>query len=138
MLDFDINWLAVLAAAVAAFVIGSLWYSSVLFGKIWQSEVKMSDDDIRSGNMPIIFGSTFIMAAIQATLFAAAVAGLLGADPSFGDVILFSAVIGIAWVATSFATGYLFERRTMTLWLINAGYNVVLFLAFGVIIGLWK
>lgn len=138
MLDFDINWLAVLVATIAAFVIGSLWYSPVLFGRTWQREVNMSDDDMRSGNMVMLFGATFIMAAIQAILFAAVVAGTLGADPAFGDVLLFSAIIGVGWIATSFATGYLFERRSMTLWLINAGYNVALFLAFGVIIGLWQ
>jgi hypothetical protein len=134
MLDFDINWLAVLAATIVSFVIGSLWYSPLLFSKVWQRESKLSDEDIRSGNMPMIFGTTFVLAGVAAILFAA----LLGPEPELGDALLFGLIVGAGWIATSFATGYLFERRSLTLWLINAGYNVVLFLAFGLIIGLWK
>ena len=134
MLDFDINWLAVLAATIASFVIGFLWYSPLLFSKIWQREAKLSDEDIRSGNMPVIFATTFVMAGVATILFAA----ILGPEPELGDALLFGLIIGAGWIATSFATGYLFERRSLTLWAINAGYNVVLFLAFGLIIGLWK
>lgn len=31
----DIHWLAVLAAATATMVLGALWYSPLLFGKLW-------------------------------------------------------------------------------------------------------
>jgi hypothetical protein len=31
----DVNWLAVIAGAVAAFIVGWLWYSPILFGKTW-------------------------------------------------------------------------------------------------------
>lgn len=133
MLDFDINWLAVLVATLAAFGIGALWYSPVLFGTVWQSEVKLTEADISSANMPLTFGTTFVLAAVQAILFAA----LLGPAPELGDALLLAVIIGVGWIATSFATGYLFERRSMTLWQINAGYNVALFLVFGLIIGLW-
>jgi len=52
----DINWLSVLVASVSAFAIGSLWYLSFLLGKAWQKELKLSDDDIKNANMPMIFG----------------------------------------------------------------------------------
>ena len=32
----DVNWLAVLAAAISAFLLGGLWYSPALFQKTWQ------------------------------------------------------------------------------------------------------
>ena len=38
----EVNWLAVLAATVAAFVLGGLWYSPVLFGKRWQAAAASS------------------------------------------------------------------------------------------------
>ncbi len=137
MIDFDINWLAVLAAAIASFVIGFFWYSPMLFSKAWQREAKLTDEDISGGNLPLIFGSTFVAAAIGVILFAAVVRGTLGPEPAVGDTVLLGLVIGAGWVGTTFATGYLFERRSFTLWLINAGYNVVLFLVYGLIIGLW-
>ena len=137
MLDFDVNWWAVVAATIASFVIGFLWYSPILFSRVWQREAKLSDEDIAGGNMPLIFGTTFVVAAIAVVLFAAAVRAGLGAEPEIGDTVVFGLVVGAGWVATTFATSYLFERRSFTLWLINAGYNVVLFLVYGVIIGLW-
>ena len=32
---YPINWLAVLFATLASFIIGWLWYSNILFGKVW-------------------------------------------------------------------------------------------------------
>lgn len=133
MLDFDVNWLAVAVAVIAAFAVGMVWYSPILFGKIWQREAKLTDADIAAGNMVLIFGTTAVMAAVAAVLFAAH----LGPEPELSDSVLFGLIVGAGWVATSFATGYLFERRSFTLWLINAGYNVALFLAIGLIIGVW-
>ena len=40
-----INWLAVLAAAVAYFMIGGLWYSKVLFGSKWASLTGLDMND---------------------------------------------------------------------------------------------
>jgi hypothetical protein len=31
----DLNWLVVLVAAVAYFVLGALWYAPPVFGKVW-------------------------------------------------------------------------------------------------------
>ena len=33
----DLNWLAVLVAALAYFAIGALWYAPPLFGKAWMA-----------------------------------------------------------------------------------------------------
>ncbi len=39
----DINYWAVLVAAVVSMVIGALWYSPVLFGKLWMKYSGLSD-----------------------------------------------------------------------------------------------
>ena len=64
----DINWLSVIVATISAFAIGSLWYSPVLFSKIWQKEVKLSDEDMKTASMPVIFGSTFVLQFIAAVV----------------------------------------------------------------------
>ena len=38
---------------------------------------------------------------------------------------------GLCWVAASYGINYLFERRPLRLWLINGGYHVLQFTAFG-------
>jgi hypothetical protein len=38
----NVSWLAVLLAAVAAFAIGALWYSPLLFARAWQREAGLA------------------------------------------------------------------------------------------------
>jgi hypothetical protein len=35
-MNLDVNWLAVLVAAVVTFVLGGVWYGP-LFGKVWRA-----------------------------------------------------------------------------------------------------
>jgi hypothetical protein len=51
----EINWLAVVVAAIACFLLGGLWYSPVLFGKAWQRETGLTDEKLRNGNMVKLF-----------------------------------------------------------------------------------
>ncbi|MCA1828096.1 MAG: DUF1761 domain-containing protein [Myxococcales bacterium] len=46
-------------------------------------------------------------------------------------------VAGAGLVATSFGINYLFSARSMVLWSIDAGYHVVQFVLFGLVLGLW-
>ena len=65
-----INWLAVVAAAVSAFVLGGLWYSPALFAKPFMREAGLTDADLAKGSPAIIFGVSFVLALIAAAVFA--------------------------------------------------------------------
>ena len=45
---------------------------------------------------------------------------------------------GLGWVAMSLGVIYLFEQRSMKLWLINSGYQIVAYTVMGAILGAWK
>jgi hypothetical protein len=45
---------------------------------------------------------------------------------------------GLGWVAMSLGIVYLFEQRSLKLWLINAGCQVVTYTLMGAVIGGWK
>src|SRR5688500_11790284 len=66
----ELNIWAVLAAAVATFLIGGLWYSPLLFARVWQREAGLSDERLRNGNPGLIFGLAFVLAVIAAFVFA--------------------------------------------------------------------
>jgi hypothetical protein len=129
----EVNWFAVLAATVAAFVLGGLWYSPVLFGKRWQAAAGLTDAQVNSGNPALIFGGAFVLAFIASACFAF----FLGPDPGlhFGTATGFAA--GLCWVATSFGINGLFQREKASLVLINAGYHTLQFTLIGLILGLW-
>ena len=129
----EVNYLAVLAAAVATFARGGLWFSPALFGKVWQREAGVTEDKMKSANMPLIFGLTFVLALIAAWVFAL----FLGPRPpmALGLGAGFSA--GLCWVAASLGINYLFERKSLKLWLINGGYHTLQFTIIGLILALW-
>ena len=67
-----INYLAVLAAALSAFVLGGLWYSPVLFAKKWMAYtgIECAEGEKPKGNMGVIFGGAFLLSVVAAYLFA--------------------------------------------------------------------
>jgi hypothetical protein len=128
----DINIWAVLAAAVSGFVLGGLWYSPALFGKVWQREAGLSDAQIRGGNMALIFGLSFVSCLAASFVFAM----FLGPRPSVTLGLGASFSAGLFWVGASFGINYLFERKSLKLFLINAGYHTTQFTLIGLIIAL--
>lgn len=129
----QLNYFAIVAAAVAAFVIGGVWYSAGLFGKAWQQETGISDQQLAARNPGTVFGVAFVLTLVASFVFAM----FLGPRPAFGFALFAGISAGAAWVATSFGINYLFEAKSLRLFLINAGYHVAQFAAMGAILGLW-
>jgi hypothetical protein len=129
----EFNVLAVLAAAVATFVLGGLWYSPALFGKAWQREAGVTDEQMRTSNKAMIFGLAFVLSLVAALVFAM----FLGPRPPVNLGLGAGFAAGLCWVAASFGINYLFEQRSFKLWLINAGYHTLQFTIIGLILALW-
>lgn len=127
----NINWLAVLVAALAGFAIGGLWYGP-LFGKAWMREVGMTDEKMKSANMLKIYGGALLLNLIAAYSLAMFIGGN---DLNFG--IFAGFMTGLTFVSMALGVTYLFEHRSLKLWLINAGYQTVIFTAMGAILGAW-
>lgn len=128
----SINWLSVVVAALAGFVIGSLWYGP-LFQKPWMAASGMTKEKGAQGNMPLTFGGAYVLNLIGAT----GIAILLGDNRSIGSGAHVGAFAAFFFLATALGVIYLFEQRPLKLWLINAGYQIVNFAAMGAIIGVW-
>jgi hypothetical protein len=127
-----LNWLAVIAAALSSFLLGGLWYSA-LFAKAWQQAAGLSDAQVAGGNKALIFGGSFVLALIASAMFAIFLGGRVDAAMGAG----YGLSAGLCWVATSFGINYLFERKSMALFLINGGYHTVQFTLIGLILGAW-
>jgi hypothetical protein len=129
----EMNWWAVLAAAVSSFVVGGLWYSPALFGKVWQRESGLSDEQLKAGNPAKIFGGAFLLSLVATVVFAL----FLGPDPAFVFALGAGFSAGLCWVATSLGINYLFEHKSLKLFLVNGGYHTVQFTVIGLVLGLW-
>ena len=126
------EWLPSLIAALSAFALGGLWYSPLLFGKTWQRESGLSDAQLAAANKVKIFGVSFLLCLIAAVAFSM----VIGPDASFFMAFHSGVGVGLAWVTTSFGINYLFELKSLKLWLINAGYHTMQFTIYGLIFGL--
>jgi hypothetical protein len=129
----EINVWAVLAAGASSMVLGGLWYSPVLFGKAWSAASGVSEAQQQSANMAKIMGTAFLLAVIGAAVFAM----FLGPKPAFGFATAAGLSAGLCWVAGSFGINYLFEQRSMRLFLINGGYHTLQYTLIGAVLGLW-
>jgi hypothetical protein len=128
----SLNWLAVIVAAVAGFIIGGLWYGP-LFGQAWMSASGVTKESARSRNMAFTFGLTYVLNVVAALSLAMFIGPK--ADWSFG--LIAGVLTGTTFVSTALGVIYLFERRSLKLWLINGGFQTVNFGAMGAILGAW-
>ena len=127
-----VDWIATLVATISAFVLGGLWYSPVMFAKAWQHDTGLSDEQLNAASKGRIFGTSFILIAIGAIIFSM----FVGPDPELGFALGAGSSVGFAWVAASFGVNYLFELKSMRLFLINGGYHALQFVLFGLVFGL--
>lgn len=127
----EINYWAVLAAAVSAFLLGGVWYGP-LFQKAWCREAGV-DPNKPNGHPAKVFGGAFLLSLFAALVFAV----FLGSRPSLIFAVGAGTAIGLCWVASSFGINYLFAGRSLKLFLIDAGYHILQFSLYGLILGLW-
>jgi hypothetical protein len=126
----ELNIAAVLIAALTTFVVGGLWYSKALFGAIWTRE---SQSPAQGRHPGLVFVSAYVLSVIACALLWAH----LGAGASWSHGLRFGALVGAGFVATSFGINYAFGGRSVKLFAIDAGYNVLQFAAFGLVLGAW-
>ena len=127
------NFFAIVTAALVTFAVGGLWYSPILFAKPWMRECGLTEEQARQAPMGRIFG----LSALAALVMAANLAAFLGAKATLSFGLFAGAATGIGWVAMSLGVTYLFEQRSLKLWLIDAGYQVISYTLMGAILGTW-
>ena len=132
--QISFNYLAILTATVSTFLLGGLWYSPVLFGTPWMKEMGLDPEKRQDkGNFGRILGLSFLLEFIMALSLAA----FIGPKASLAFGAFAGAAAGFGWVGLSFGVTYLFERKSLRLFLINAGYHGVAFTIMGAILGPW-
>jgi hypothetical protein len=132
-----VNYFAVLVAAIAAMVLGALWYSPLLFGKLWMAlsglgEKKLNDMKAKGMTKGYVLGflSNLVMAYVLAWVI-----GLGGVNIQNG--LMISALAWLGFLATSSLGGVLWEGKSPKLYLLNAAHSLTSMLIMGAILGAW-
>ena len=136
----NLNWIAILVAAISTMVVGFLWYSPLLFAKPWMREMgydpndKAKTEEMKKSAGPAYAGS-MVASLISAFTLALILHGL-NADFHLGFMASFH--IWMGFVATVQFTDALFSKKSMKLFAINTGYQLVCYLVMGFILTAWR
>lgn len=129
-----INLWAILVITVIYFILGALWYSPLLFGKIWAKAMNYNIDELEM--KPINFIGAAI-AAFVATFFLALLLEIIGTY-NIVTGILVALIIGIGFVLTIGIYDVLYENKNIKVYVIDAGYHIVALIIAGLILGFWQ
>ena len=114
---FDVNWLGVVLAALAGFVVGGIWYGPIM-GKKWMGAVGLTEEQIREGNMGLIYGGAFAFSLLASWVLAHTFLSyaVYGADLSVLAKVLTAFGVALGFIVPAIATNYLFSQKSKTLW----------------------
>ncbi|MGO4770722.1 DUF1761 domain-containing protein [Flavobacterium sp. W22_SRS_FK3] len=148
----EINFIALLLAALVTLVVGFIWYNPKVFGTIWMRENNLTQDQLKSGNMLKIFGLTYLfslmitMTLMSLTIHQSGAVGMVGgpplidsAKPSFSAFMadygmayrtfkhgaLHGFMSGLFFAFPMIGINALFERKSWKYILIHAGFWTV-------------
>ena len=158
----DINFLAILVAALTTVVVGFLWYGP-LFGKVWSTENGFTNEDLITGNRFKMFGLIFLFSILLAFIMQILVIhqfgalGMIGGDvteakQSYVDFMtdygtafrtykhgaLHGFLSGLLLAFPMIAINGLFERKSWKYIFIHAGYWIVCMTIMGAIVSGWQ
>lgn len=126
---YSVNWLSILAATLAAIAILSLWFSPAAFGRPWRSAAGLISSGGR--NLPLIMSTSFVLMWLSAS----ALAAVLGPDADLRYGAGAGLLIGSCFIGTALGLIYIIEKRPARLYVIDAGFLVVAFVAMGSVLG---
>lgn len=112
--------LEVLIGAVAAFLLGFLWYTA-LFGSAWKAETGITDEEAQDG-MLRTHGLSFLMMAV---ISFGINFWINKHDPqwhTFPHGAFHGILAGAIFCLPAITINYLYQRKSLKLWLIDAGY----------------
>jgi hypothetical protein len=134
----ELNWLAVIVAAIIYFALGALWYSNVLFARPWQRAIGWDASQQPPQMNPLTYvvpGLAYLVMAVATGMIAKAT----GTD-TLGEGIVLGIITGVGFALALSLVGAFFTPNSpapMTLFAITGAYNLIGFLILAVLISVW-
>ncbi|WP_369025892.1 DUF1761 domain-containing protein [Qipengyuania sp. RANM35] len=116
----NINMFAVVMASLAFFAVGAVWYG-VLFSKPWQRETGVTEAP-RGAQVAKIMGLTFAFEMLVVLMLEHTIARTGASDRA---IMMIAIGFGLSIMTPAIGINYLHQRKSLTLFLIDAGHFVV-------------
>ncbi|MCI5056115.1 MAG: DUF1761 domain-containing protein [Flavobacteriales bacterium] len=123
----EINWISVVIATLIPSILGFIYYSKPLFGKAWMSSIGMTEEKMKSANMPVMMIVSIIMSFFIAFFMMGFCngAGQEGQFDTFKHGAAHGTLISIFFVIPIFITKGLFHQTKWKTMLINGLYWMI-------------
>ena len=141
METLTVNYWAIASGAILAMIIGAIWYGP-LFGNKWMEIVGISStDEAARKKMQKSAGPLYAVQFVL-TIFQVLVLAHLVADTKNAGVLERTLWIWAAFVIPTLAGAVMWTNETRRLtwsrFLIQGGYQLVIFIVFGLLLQFWK
>jgi len=133
-MEVHVNYLAVLAAAVASYIIGAIWYGAI-FSKVWVRLTGITDMKPAPVNMVLVLISSFVMAFVLDHTIAEADYFHKVSGVESGLVCTFFTWLG--FVVPVMLCTKLYEKKPWALWFMDIGFWLLSMFAMGAILSVW-
>lgn len=133
-----INFLAILVAAVVAFIIGFLFHGPV-FGKLWMklANITPTGNEKLSDMIPQMvwnFVINFITAYVFAVIYLYISTSPFSSNPGVSTALITAFCLWLGFIATSTSVDVIWMGKSFKLWLFEAISSLVMICAMGAII----
>lgn len=112
----NVNWLAVIVGAVAAFMAGWLWYSDMMFGQKWRDGIGIAVDDT----------SPMAQAMIAQAIGTFLLAWVIGITATTDSLML--AILIAVTIAVLIKAGGFFAQKSKYAIMVESSYILVMVL----------
>jgi len=131
-LNFEfVNWWAVMAATLIVFLLGGVWYSPALFGRLEKATPGHTPPSGRN------ISGVFVIAFLFQWLTVGLLAAVLGPNATVGYGLTVGLLVGCFFVTTSIGITNIWDRKPLIHLAVNGGYHIVSFAIIGIILGTW-
>ncbi len=136
----DVNFIAVIIAAVVSMIIGFVWYMPGFLGNPWMKEMGYTPESIKKAQkkMGPMYALSFVGAIVMAYVLTHV---MVFSENYFGLPRLQTGLTTAFWMWLGFVapvqmTDVIFGGRSGKLFFINTGYQLVSLVAMGIVLGL--
>lgn len=133
MIFSDINFLAVLVAAVAAFAWGAAWYMAL--SKPWQAAARLDPSQGSRSIQPFIV--SFIMLLVMAIVIFIITNSVYLGEFTLSNGLMVGFVCWLGFILTTLAVNQRYQGYGWSLTIIDALHWLGVALIIGAILGLW-
>ncbi|MEY2828190.1 MAG: hypothetical protein RIQ33_48 [Bacteroidota bacterium] len=132
-------WWQILVATLAYWMVGSIWFTPKVFGKIWQKShqlPELNDEAMKEAmkKMPVMMVKSFLSSLLICTSLCyfmcssnccVQCTGPAMCMPIMMHNLKIALLLGIATIGGAMSMGYIYQQKPIAAYLVDIGYHVV-------------